>query len=134
MYIFISYIFIDLNSGFSHLSRSCKIRTHPIHYLEGNRREEKDVHCIEAYCGFFVAASTNRMQASVQVRGWPVGVELYRERPGCPGGQQVGHEPAVCPCAQEGLFAAGCLQSASTHWLAICSCSMFDVMLLCVPV
>lgn len=27
------------NSGFSHLSRSCKIRTHPIHCILGSRRE-----------------------------------------------------------------------------------------------
>lgn len=30
---------LHFNSGFSHLSSSCKIRTHPIHGLVGSRRE-----------------------------------------------------------------------------------------------
>lgn len=30
---------VHFNSDFSHLSRSCKIRTHPIHRLGGRRRE-----------------------------------------------------------------------------------------------
>ena len=29
------------------------------------------------------------------------------EGPGCPGGQQVGHEPVVCSCGQEGQWCPG---------------------------
>jgi len=29
------------------------------------------------------------------------------ERPGCPGGRQVDHEPAVCPGCQEGQWYPG---------------------------
>ena len=30
----------------------------------------------------------------------------------CPGGQQVGHEPAVCPCGQEGQRIQGCIKQS----------------------
>ena len=31
----------------------------------------------------------------------PAGEQLCGEGPGCPGGRQVNHEPAVCPGCQE---------------------------------
>ena len=34
--------------------------------------------------------------------GWPAGRQLCGEGPGSAGGQQVAHEPAVCPCGQGG--------------------------------
>ena len=39
--------------------------------------------------------------ASVQAWGGPAGEQLCGEGPGCAGGQQVNHEPAVCPGCQE---------------------------------
>ena len=33
--------------------------------------------------------------------------ELLQKGPGCAGGQQVGHEPAVWPCGQEGQWLPG---------------------------
>jgi len=35
------------------------------------------------------------------------GEQLCGEGPGCPGGRQVSHEPAVCPGCQEGQWDPG---------------------------
>ena len=40
--------------------------------------------------------------APVQAWGRPAAEQLCGEGPGCPSGQQVNHEPAVCPGCQEG--------------------------------
>lgn len=42
--------------------------------------------------------------SSIEVRGWYASKELCGEGPGCPCGQQVGHESAVCLCRQEGQW------------------------------
>jgi len=34
-------------------------------------------------------------------------LELCKEGPECPGEQQVDHEPAGCPCGQEGQWYSG---------------------------
>jgi len=40
-------------------------------------------------------------------RDWPAGKEICEEGPGCSGGQEVGHEPAVSPHSQEGQWDPG---------------------------
>jgi len=42
-----------------------------------------------------------------RLRAGPAGEQLCAEGPGCPGGQQVDHEPAVCPACQGGQWHSG---------------------------
>jgi len=37
---------------------------------------------------------------------------LCGEGPGCPGGRQVNHEPAVCPGCQESQWILGCIKKS----------------------
>jgi len=37
---------------------------------------------------------------------------LTFNRTGCSGGQEVGYEPAVCPCGQEGQDVLGCVKKS----------------------
>ena len=48
------------------------------------------------------APGEEQPHASVQAWGGPAAEQLCGEGPGCPGGRQVNHEPAVCPGCQEG--------------------------------
>jgi len=54
-------------------------------------------------CRVLYLGRNNHMH-QYRLGGWPAGEELCREGPGCRGRQQVGHEPAVCPCGQEGQW------------------------------
>ena len=49
-------------------------------------------------------AREEQPHAPVQAGDWPTGEQLCGERPGSPGGRQVDHEPAVCPCCKEGQW------------------------------
>jgi len=53
------------------------------------------------------APGEEQPHALVQAWGGPVGEQLCGEGPGCPGGRQVDHEPAVCPGCQEGQWHSG---------------------------
>ena len=48
-----------------------------------------------------------QLHAPVQAWGGPAGEQLCGEGPGCAGGRQVDHEPAVCPGCQEGQWDPG---------------------------
>jgi len=43
----------------------------------------------------------------VHTQGGPAGEQLCGEGPGCPGGRQADHAPAVCPGCQEGQWDPG---------------------------
>ena len=53
------------------------------------------------------APGEEQPHASVQAWGGPAWEQLCGEGPGCPGGRQVNHEPAVCPGCQEGQWDPG---------------------------
>jgi len=53
------------------------------------------------------APGEEQPQAPVEARGGPPGEQLCGKGPGCPGGRQVNHEPAVCPGCQEGQWHPG---------------------------
>jgi len=63
--------------------------------------------CFMGYChivsgqGQGPAPGEEQPHASVQAWGGPAGEQLCGEGPGCQGGRQVDHEPAVCPGCQE---------------------------------
>ena len=50
------------------------------------------------------ASAGEQLHAPVQAWGRPAVEQLCGEGPGCPGGWQVDHEPAVCLCCQEGQW------------------------------
>jgi len=53
------------------------------------------------------APGEEQPHAPVQAWGGPAGEQLCGDRPGSAGGQQVDHEPAVCPGCQEGQWDPG---------------------------
>ena len=53
------------------------------------------------------APGKEHSHAPVQAWGGPAGEQLCGEIPGCPGGRQVNHEPAVSPGCQEGQWDHG---------------------------
>lgn len=46
-------------------------------------------------------AGEEQPQAPVEAGGWPAGKQLCRKEPGSPGGDQIEHEPTMCPCHEE---------------------------------
>jgi len=68
-------------------------------------REEPD----EVQQGQVQGPAPGEEQPHAPLEAWrgPAGVQLCREGPGCLGGRQVHHEPAVCPGCQEGQWHSG---------------------------
>ena len=79
---------IELNSGFPQSGKNVKMQSKNIQ-VQGPASAEEQPH------------------ASVQAWSGPAGDQLCGEGPGCAGGRQVDHEPAVCPRCQEGKWDPG---------------------------
>ena len=68
--------------------------------MERNLRRFNKGKCKVLHLGRNNCIHQNRLEADLLERS-------SAERPECSGGQQVGHEPAVCPCGQESQWYAG---------------------------